>query len=539
MDTYGGENTNSRVSKLISAVGVAVPSVLFVHVLLLSKHVLISDRTLYQPLIELVLLVWLVIAIYRYVFPAKTHHQEVIHLVLYHVFCGLYLIFVCGLGSPVSVLWALLPVAAYEYLGARGFVVSMLTFVFVGAIDIMMHGASITYIVNAIITFVSIITLSAIMTIIADNLEKDRRRIAREQAKERLQHDRVTTIINNLADGIIATDANGKIDTYNAASANLLDTNKPLVGQRIDTVLPLTDESGKKFKLSHELKQAATVVTRDDLRLAVGDDTLRLSLIYSPIKSTNSQSGAASKNYIMIIRDITRQKSLEEERDEFISVVSHELRTPITIAEGALSNLELMQQRGVATATSLEQGVKMAHEQVLFLANMINDLSTLSRAERGVMTEKAKIEVEPFVHGIYNQYSAEAAKKGLHLNLDLNPQLGTVEVSELYLRELIQNFITNAIKYTKTGSVTLGVHKKSGKLTFFVKDTGIGISKSDQKLIFNKFFRSEDYRTRETSGTGLGLYVVKKISHIIGTTVQVESRLNHGSTFSFELPQSK
>jgi signal transduction histidine kinase len=137
---------------------------------------------------------------------------------------------------------------------------------------------------------------------------------------------------------------------------------------------------------------------------------------------------------------------------------------------------------------------------------------------------------------LYNEYSPEASKQKLHFNLELAPKIGHVSTSRLYLHELLQNFITNAIKYTREGSVTLAISKKQDTIFFSVSDTGIGISKSDQAKIFNKFYRSEDYRTRETGGTGLGLYVAMKLSKKLGTHINLKSRLNHGSTFSFELP---
>ena len=237
---------------------------------------------------------------------------------------------------------------------------------------------------------------------------------------------------------------------------------------------------------------------------------------------------------VLIIRDITKQKTLEEEKDEFISVTSHELRTPVAIAEGSLSNIVLMQERGMAQE-KLKKAAIEAHTQVVYLANMINDLSTLSRAERGVGDAVEVINVDEMLHNLYDRYTDQAEQKSLTLNLDAAPHLPNVETSRLYLEEILQNFITNSIKYTKEGSVTLGakVRKDSNKIEFFVKDTGIGISKSDVKHIFEKFYRSEDYRTRETGGTGLGLYVVQKLAEKLDTKVDVESRLDHGSTFSF------
>jgi signal transduction histidine kinase len=189
--------------------------------------------------------------------------------------------------------------------------------------------------------------------------------------------------------------------------------------------------------------------------------------------------------------------------------------------------------------TTLAENVKNSHDQVLFLAKMVNDLSTLSRAERGVADATEEIDVAVMVHDLYNQYGPQAGAKGLHFNLDASPQLGTVVASRLYLKELLQNFITNAIKYTQEGSVTLHVKSTKDAITFSVSDTGIGIRKADLENIFKRFYRAEDFRTRETNGTGLGLYVSAKLAKKLGCKINVESRINHGSTFSFSLPRER
>jgi len=178
----------------------------------------------------------------------------------------------------------------------------------------------------------------------------------------------------------------------------------------------------------------------------------------------------------------------------------------------------------------------MAHDQVLYLAKMVNDLSTLSRAERGVADAGEDIDIAELAHKMHSAYDKDAQAKKLHLNLEAGPKLGKIHVSRLYVEELLQNFITNAIKYTKEGSVTIVVKQTKNKVRFTVKDTGIGISRGDQIKVFNKFYRSEDYRIRETNGTGLGLYVSAKLARKIGTKIELTSRINHGSSFSFELP---
>jgi signal transduction histidine kinase len=242
------------------------------------------------------------------------------------------------------------------------------------------------------------------------------------------------------------------------------------------------------------------------------------------------------RGYVILMRDISREKSLEEERDEFISVVSHELRTPIAIAEGNIGNAEFIVEHG-GKPEDIKNALKQAHDQTLFLASLINDLSTLSRAERGVL----KVAVEPInVHDLLvslaNSYTPDAERKGLKLLTSLSPDLELLYSTELYVREILQNFITNAIKYTEKGQVTLGAKPAEKGVSIWVEDTGIGISIGDQERIYDKFFRSEDFRTRKNSGTGLGLYVTMKLARLIHAELTTKSQLNKGSRFTIYFP---
>ena len=186
----------------------------------------------------------------------------------------------------------------------------------------------------------------------------------------------------------------------------------------------------------------------------------------------------------------------------------------------------------------IKKALKSSHDHILYLARMVNDLSTLSRAERGVGEAPESINVVELIHALHHRYSEDAKSKKLALDIDITGKPGYIHASRLYVEELLQNFITNAIRYTKEGTITLMANQKDGMIRFTVKDTGIGISRSDQQKIFKKFWRSEDYRIRETNGTGLGLYVASKLARKLKTQITLTSRLNHGSSFSFELPSS-
>lgn len=355
-----------------------------------------------------------------------------------------------------------------------------------------------------------------------------------ERAREHHASDRgqLITIINSMSVGVMSVSAKGTIRLYNAALLALIDTNESITGKNVSSVFHTFNSSDSTPVSLMDLVQTTYMTRREDIVLKYSDgDQIRLGITINPVRG---QHGVV-QGYIFIVEDITKDKSLEEERDEFISVISHELRTPITIVEGSISNAQLLLERK-AEPSVLKKTFDEAHEQIVFLANMVNDLGTLSRAERGVGDTPEPIDIDALAAELHSKYEPRARERKLHLNLDVVGHIGTVNSSRLYLEEVLQNFITNSIKYTQEGSVTLHIRKTGEGVLFAVKDTGIGISKADQKRIFEKFYRSEDYRTRETSGTGLGLYVVQKLAHKLGINIEVTSRLNHGSTFSFTLP---
>jgi len=485
--------------------------------------------------------VWIGYALYRIMAPFSRGKTTNIQLVLYHVFMLLYLYLVTGFDSPVVIAWILLLLITHFYYSVNGFIVSAGILLFAALLDTASYHYALLDFTLTILNVCIVILVGIGAVAINSFRANEHEALQASRQRHDLERKRVLTIINNLADAVYSTDGDGIVQVYNAAGLALLDTNQDISGKHINDILKPTDGNGKAVDAFKLFKAAKSVVTNDTLRLQYGEDVMRLELTYAPIRSsyTSDEVKGTGDGYIIIARDITRLKSLEEERDEFISVVSHELRTPITVAEGTISNVQLMMQRTGTDPKKLTASIDEAHEQVMYLAKMINDLSTLSRAERGIASEVEKIDVAELARSLRSEYGPQAVAAKLHFNLELDPHLGSVTTSRLYLQELLQNFLTNSIKYTREGSVTLRIQAHAGQIHFIVADTGIGISKSDQAKVFDKFYRSEDYRTRETGGTGLGLYVSTKLAKKIGTRIELTSRLNHGSTFSFSLPSTK
>lgn len=338
-----------------------------------------------------------------------------------------------------------------------------------------------------------------------------------------------------MAAGVIAVDQHLKVIVYNGAALNVLDMNSSIIGKPLASVLKLLDKNQQPVDIAAYVRAVKTPRADRDLRLRYSDGSFaNIFMSIAPVYEGYGSGGQSG--YVLVLRDITREKSLEEERDEFIGVVSHELRTPIAIAEGNVSNAQLIAEKSGDMA-EVKQALASAHEQIVFLSAMMNDLATLSRAERGKLSvELEAIDVPKLVTTIIANYKPEANAKKLKLSSDIDAKLAELHSSKLYVREILQNFMTNALKYTSKGNIVVSAKTAKGGVLFAVTDTGIGVSKSDQAKLFTKFFRSEDWRTRSTSGTGLGLYVAKKLASLIHAEITIESELNHGSTFSVFVP---
>lgn len=493
----------------------------------------------YHPYIIFLTFVSNLVVIPVFAYLSTQYRQMVLPTLTWlHISMAIAIIFFSQTYSPFTAAWSILILVSAMYFKWRGFWASSsvlalmsIAYVLISPETTEIYGGPINYAILSSLVVAVAVFMSYLFVKVITTSDKQTREITNAQRSEQLQVNRLNTLLNSISDAVMTLNRYGRVTSQNASAQAFFDTNQSLVGREVDNLMDLRDDSDKPVSVRSLIDNIKSSTMRDDLSTGIDGDERHISLQMSRIYNTfddNEEYGV-----VLIIRDITKQKTLEEEKDEFISVTSHELRTPIAIAEGSLSNLVMMFERHTEEI-KLKEAANTAHDQIVYLANMINDLSTLSRAERGVGDALEEINVNEMLHALFDRYTPEAEKKSLHLNLDAEGNLPAIKTSRLYLEEILQNFVTNSIKYTKEGSVTLGAGlQDDGSIRFFVRDTGIGMNKHDQDHIFEKFYRSEDYRTRETSGTGLGLYVVRKLAAKLAIDIKVESRLNHGSTFSF------
>lgn len=346
------------------------------------------------------------------------------------------------------------------------------------------------------------------------------------------EQGRLEALVESLHDYILAVNTDGLITIANKP-ATLLFAGTPIVGRPFDEVWQLQDSQASPIRLfsnpTHSFLQSTD---RTDAVFTTPNGNLKLAIRTTPYPVGSRKPQGA----IVIIRDVTKQKSLDDQQQEFVSVASHELRTPLAVAEAALSSLNdpsmgQLNDKGKAL-------VEQAYRTIRHLSLIVGDLTTLQRADQGLLdVELSAVEPRRVLKQLLSDSQPEASKKQLELKLELHPEVHSVFTSEFRVIEILRNFVSNAIKYTDKGSITLLAEPLPGDgIRFSVRDTGIGIAAADQPKMFSRFYRTEDYRTRSTEGTGLGLYICYQLAQRLSGSVGFTSEFGKGSTFYLDVP---
>lgn len=354
-------------------------------------------------------------------------------------------------------------------------------------------------------------------------------------------------VINAITDGVIALDGQGTIQLINPAAQQLLGwTKHDALTLSYKSILKILDTKNQAVTDANDpVTQAIAsnkVIKNDNFSLETqAGKTFMASISVSPV-------GQLGSGVIVVFRDVTTEKSDERQRAEFISTASHEMRTPVASIEGYLG-LAL----NPATATVDEKArdfITKAHESAQHLGRLFSDLLDVSKADDSRLKNDPEIvDVVPFIHDIVEGLTPKAVEKGLRVLYKPTPAdeaaVGTrinpvyyANVDNDHLREIVQNLIENAIKYTPQGDVVIDVTGDNEHIVVSVADTGIGIPREDQAHLFQKFYRVDNSDTREIGGTGLGLYLCRRLTETIGGRIWIESEYKRGSTFYVELPRT-
>jgi len=376
-----------------------------------------------------------------------------------------------------------------------------------------------------------------------------------EKTKERAYYDlaneldqvanKSDTVIGAISDGVIAINNKGQIELINPAAQRTVGwDHQDALGLDYKSVLQLLSAD------NHELDKATDPVfevlttnqpkRRNDLQIQTSSGKkIPAELIISPI-------GRIGSGAIIVFRDIAKEQAEEKAQAEFISTASHEMRTPVASIEGYLG-LAL----NPATAKiddKAREFITKAHESAQHLGRLFQDLLDVTKADDGRMQNNPKvIEVVSYTNDIVEGLRPKADEK--KLRLFLNPATDDrggernvepifyVDLDADHLREVLANLVENAIKYTPAGEVVITIQGDEEHVVVSIKDSGIGIPAEDIPHLFQKFYRVDNTDTREIGGTGLGLYLCRRLVETMGGRIWVDSEYKKGSTFSVELPR--
>jgi len=235
-----------------------------------------------------------------------------------------------------------------------------------------------------------------------------------------------------------------------------------------------------------------------------------------------------------------RLQMLDKAKSEFISIASHQLRTPLTAIKGLVS-MALESFWGPLNQ-SQKKYLGQVYQSGERLLKLIEDLLSISRIEAGKMEFIFQpVDLEKITQDVVQELLPQAKQKGLYLRLIKSKErLGRVKADSLKIRQVIQNLIDNALKYTIRGGASVRLKQEAGQIIFSVADTGLGIPADLKPVLFEKFHRGKGAITRHTEGTGLGLYLAAKLIEAHQGKIWVESEgEGKGSTFYFSLPVVK
>ena len=352
-------------------------------------------------------------------------------------------------------------------------------------------------------------------------------------------------VINAIDDGVLAISKDGNIELINPSAQQIIGWDQgDALGLNWKSVLKLVTSDGKDVEdLENPIAQSLSKnqPTHNDklFLLTSSEKRILVSIVSSPV-------GTDGEGIIVVFRDITKEKAEEREQAEFISTASHEMRTPVASIEGYLG-LAL----NPATAHIDEKArdfITKAHESAQHLGRLFQDLLDISKVEDGRMKNNPKIiNVNEFLKDIFDGLATKASEKQLNYifmpdiidegkEKSLQP-IFYANIDPDHFREVVSNLIENAIKYTPSGEVVVNVTGDDKQISVSVKDSGIGIPAEDIPHLFQKFYRVDNSDTREIGGTGLGLYLSRRLAEAMSGNLRVESKYKEGSTFYLEIPR--
>lgn len=354
---------------------------------------------------------------------------------------------------------------------------------------------------------------------IAHSLNSMSKDLSKSIAASDEERNRLSVILDSIPDALLISDGSGVVRLTSAASTRFFG-DIPLRGQRFIEIV-----RNREF-----------IALLDRVRRDGRPDSVEVSFdlpeerhCVASLAPLSYREGEIS-GFLAIFHDITQLKKLEEVRKDFVANISHEIRTPITAIQGFADTLLDGALEDKEHARSFVETIR---QNSLRINNLVEDLLTLSKIELGVITvEKSTVSFRDIVEAVMATLSDKAGKKGVALRRSLPDGPGTVTADRGRLIQILTNLVDNAVKFTDTGSVTIGMTEEGGNAVLFVEDTGIGVPEAQVPRLGERFYRVDAARSRRLGGTGLGLAIVKHLVKAHGWEMRIKSTAGRGTKVS-------
>lgn len=354
------------------------------------------------------------------------------------------------------------------------------------------------------------------------------------------EHAETEALFTSIGDGAITTDKFGRITRINPMAQRILGYSQDeLLGEWFPKkIIAVTSDGTPVNLIDRPITKAFLTGHSISDKMYYRCKNGRVVPVYvsvSPILVNDKPYGA-----IEVFRDITLEEEVDRMKSEFISLASHQLRTPLSaiktyshmLADGYMGEVTDTQKKSLRTIISATNRMN----------ELISTLLNITRMESGTIAVTPKsLHIDKVVEEVLKEVSLMATDKSIELSFAASGTASqTLKTDQLILKEIITNLITNAIKYTpEGGKVSVTVKAKASEIIIEVNDSGWGIPKYEQEQIFTKFFRAQNILKRETTGTGLGLYLVKGLVDALGGRIWFKSTEGAGTNFFVALPRKQ
>lgn len=331
-------------------------------------------------------------------------------------------------------------------------------------------------------------------------------------------------ILGSMVEGVAVVNATERLVFANQGFANILELDvPPKSGSALVEVVRQTEliEAVRRV-LAGEPRVEAEIVT----------GTLRQHFFAATVAAVRAGDTLGA---VVVLHDITELRKLERVRRDFVANVSHEFKTPLTAIQGFS---ETLLAGAIDDPQNRERFLGIILEHSRRLARLTDDLLKLSSMDADRLElEIRRVSVSELIESCLETTQHRAAEKEIQVELDQTGELPDIAGDRRRLAEILQNLLDNATQYTLPGGrITLNAATRDAEVVFTVSDTGIGIPKSDQSRIFERFYRVDAARSREAGGTGLGLAIAKHLVEVHGGRIWVDSEIGQGSQFHFSIP---